>query len=266
MSKVIRFEDTYGMYSAYVAMHRLENELMDLNDSTFYAPSIDAFLMPGLGVDGCFRVYKNLSKMIGFGNIDKIVTVMDIDGANNNGVNSLDSKICSKCLSRFESKVLAIDGNVQFSYVPTIFASETVMLYQHLKREGESFCIENLVHSVNTWKFHSLILAIVNGFEHISEVKNTEKYINIHSMTKAFKEALRLRCTRNDVLIRFMLDKSYEGVNLNKMVSIVDSEYNAFQSRKANVVKFSVQGVEVDNHTLLFKIKDKFRNFPKGYK
>lgn len=265
MNYLLRFEDTYGMYDLYRALHNIGESNIIIKNDISYNRHKNLVMESGLGSNGCFKLKADGRQLLVDENIGTIVIIVDLDADNNNGSCTLDPKSALNKCSKFTSLVNSVNQNIKIRYVPTVFAAETVMLYQYLTRDADKFVIEDIVHPVNTWKFHIIMVAMLAGFDKIMDAKKIRNYCAPSIIRKAFIESYKLNLTRNKPVIDFMLNRS-PGLTEIEFLNFLTDEYNNFSIRKANKIDFRLLGVEVDSHTSLYQRKKDFPFFPKAYR
>lgn len=267
MSYLVRFEDKYGMYDLFCMLNGIDMSNSKVRtDKTIYNEHKNLYIESSLSNTNCFKVLAETALLLSTKNITDIIVVVDLDASNNDGTTTLMPKHAVDNCRRFRDSVNKINSNIRIHYVPTVFASETLMLYQFFRKGiSEHFVIEDIVHPINTWNFHLLMVAILIECNKLKQAKCVRDYCNTGIIRKAFKNALATGDTRNMILINFMLRKS-NGVSEQEFINIIAMEYNGFANRKKNVVQFNLAGVPIDSHTSLFRIRSKFEHFPKGYR
>lgn len=77
------------------------------------------------------------------------------------------------------------------------------MLYQYLTRDADKFVIEDIVHPINTWKFQSIMLAILSASNHVMDTKKMHEYCVPNTLARNLEEAYKLGETRNISIIDF---------------------------------------------------------------
>jgi hypothetical protein len=261
---LIRFEDTYGVCDLFCARLGIpyipEKEWHDIVKVT---DSI--YISSGLGTKGCFRRSADGFRDIVEAAPDVILTVFDLDSGVD-GRHTMSGANFLNRAKRFESDVKGVLPNATMMYIPTVYAAETVMLYQYRKSLGIQGSIEELVHNRNTWTFQSTILAIFNKCDSLHLSKKMRDYIDISTLMESLDECLKANLTLNGPVLRFLRDIYLSGLTLNQTVMFLDVAASVFNYYLDTSVKLTVAGVELDTNTSLYSIKDKFEFFPKRLK
>lgn len=261
----IRFEDLYGVYSIYTKLNRVQDIKLRAGKINYNYLNSDVTLVCGLGAN-CKKCTKDEEKAIVKFNPDYIITVIDLDASQNNGTCTLSHKEALKHFTNLENRLRKHNSLIEFRYVPTIFAAETIMLYQYFTRKDkEHFCIEDIVHPINTWKFQSIMLAILSASNHVMDTKKMHEYCVPNTLARNLEEAYKLGETRNISIIDFLLHNKI-GLELTDFITVLKDEELNFSARKARKVDFTIQGIPVDSHTSLFARKHEFKNFPASYR
>lgn len=261
----MRFEDTYGMADVFSAVMGIPyfsiaeiKKLIKVND--------DIFMIFGLSNTDCLSVKRGELNIIDQYKPENIITIMDLDKENNDGTGILSYDTVKINLRESERKMKMMSPNSKISYIPTVYASETIMLYQYLMRTENDFCIEEIVHPKNTWIFHAVIIAIMANLEKLSDVKKVRNYLTIDRLLNAFQDTLDDFRTENIELMNFMLDREYNGNDLDSFLRRIEELDSLFKKCMCIPVSFNVCGVSVNSNDNLFAKKTLFSNFPKSFR
>lgn len=262
---LIRFEDTYGIADLY-CFSACENffdikdakKLISINDTTS--------IIFGLSNAGCLCIKRKELYIIEKFKPEYVITVMDLDKDNNDGTGILPLKTAKINLSETERKIKEISPNSKLRYIPTIYASETIMLYQYLKKPDKDFCIEEIVHCNNTWLFHSVIIAIFAHLEKLSDAKKVRNYLEIDKLLKEFQNTLKHYHTENKEIIRFILDRTYTGIELIQFLEKIKNIDQIFKKYIHVALPFEICGISVTSNDNLFSKKELFPHFPSSYR
>lgn len=264
MKYLIIFEDTYGMADLY----RLENGInlpknsVEKNDRELISINNDISIIFGVSNRACISVDNKIVDIIEVGKPDNVIIIMDLDKGQNDGSSILDYKKVKAKLLNSEKKIKLAYNECNVSYIPTIYASETIMLYQYIKRTKYNFCIETLVHKYNTWRFHTLMIAIIERMTSEDAVKNVRNYIKLDVLNKSFETTLDKYITENRELIEFMLGRRKIGISLDNFINKLKHMEEVFNTYKDKNIAFYLDGVEVSTNERLYDKRHMFKSFP----
>lgn len=264
MKYLILFEDTYGMADLYRLENglKLEKESVEKDVWKLIKINNEISIMFGLSNSTCINIDNKILDIIDDNKPENVVIVMDLDKGQNDGSGILDYKKVKIKLIRSEKKVHELHKDCIISYIPTIYASETIMLYQYIKRIRGDLCIEVLVHKYNTWRFHLLIIAILEGMGTEDSVKIVRNYANLEILNKSFNDTLDKYPTENREIIEFMLRQRVIGLSLDKFIDKLKHIDEIFNKYKNEDLRFILDGVEISTNERLFDKRNVFKSFP----
>lgn len=260
----MRFEDTYGLCDLFCAIRGLEF-LRDTSQVSPVQVSESVYVVNGLGNRGCFSASAYYVAAIESIHPDLILTVFDLDSGVNHREIMSSSTFASRA-SRFESGVKKYLPDVKFEYIPTVYAAETIMLYQFMRDLKLTGAIEELVHNSNTWSFQALILAIFNRCDKVADAKVMRNYINTGVLLDNMRMCINTCLTLNGPILRFLLGSDFSGLTLNQTVIFLDTMLSVFKYYLDKPIRLTVDGVELDTNTAPYSMRDQFKFFPKRLK
>lgn len=252
MKFYIRCEDTYGIADILCAMYGRGldnvNDYVDLNE--------DMTLHRSVSVQGCLNPsHLERAKMFS-GEYTDIVTVFDCDSSRD--LPLLESDDVMSLLDCEEEANLI---GVRMHYIPTVFAAETIMLYQYSDRFKCKTSIDSLVVD-DVFRFHLVLLAILSESEPARKAKVLRNYLDADKLLQNLQsEAVEY----NKMLIDYLSGKSY-GYDFSNLVEFLEKINSDFQHLKDLDQEYTVDDLKLNTKDKLYDKRQLFKFFPKTFK
>ena len=236
MRYYFRCEDKYGVAS-------LVKSVLDKSD-------LEYMLTDDLGICDCLRFTYREVEIVDCYKPDLIVNICDVDSPGHRAI--LGDDEASELLHKY-NKVCKI---------PTVFAAETIMLYQFLNRLHVEDTIDQLVHKKNTAKLHLTLLAILCGAEKLSDVKKVDEYLDIEKL----RAALRGNVKYNNCLEELLCSLSVSGLEESSYLQFLRDLNTAYKKLLNVEKKYTVDDVELTTFENLYDKRSLFKTFPRRFK
>lgn len=265
MKYLVRFEDTYGVSDIFCSKYK--GAYFDISERrTLQYVTDNLSIIFGISNTDCLNIKGAELSIIHDTQPEYVIIVLDLDKENNDGSGIISEETLRTNLFKTEEKIRKVAPTSKVLYIPVVYSCETVMLYQYLVRYNKLFCVETLVHKVNTWQFHAIMLAILAHCEKVRDVKSVRNYLDLHRLITSFETTIDGCPTENREVMDLILDIDGAGITLERLIEKVRHVQVIFNKFKQEPIPFDLCGVLVNSNDNLYSIRSSFPSFPKGYK
>lgn len=221
MSLLIRFEDTYGMFTMYSHLKNIGESLEVIHCNFYYAKSIDTYIEIGLNNTGVLTITrKGVLKYSSLG-INKIIMVFDMDSDKSNNLLVSSEDVYDKLRKTID----AVNDTISIVLIPVVYTAETIALYQNCNLNQP---LTELVNKENTKILHVNLLKLTFNLSFKNTVKKFD-FINYKTLREKL-EYYRSIDKLNRVAINFLLDYDYVGYNCKEIIEFLD-KLNIYYNR-----------------------------------
>jgi hypothetical protein len=237
MKTLIVFEDTYGIADIYKAIKGIVVDSIDIvsvDDSTDIITGYKNINSISL----CGKIKNEINKY------DLIVSVFDVDKLGGKNKNVIASKTeFSKLASRNK-------GVFTHLYMPIVYNSETVMLYQYLISCG-SMDVVDIVNQNDTFEFQSKVLSEIINLNRqdksVLSVKKVRNYLDINKL----KIGLRVGSNINRFFKNWILNDCCIDESLFAAKEVVEKVLDEVQDNLDYQLSRNLSSVSVSNKYLI---------------
>lgn len=208
MRRLIRFEDAYGLADLVCLVQQLgyagliadkdKNNLNGIN-TIILSEKDETYIECGVSFPAILTLKDEWIANIIQYQIDELIIVFDMDAADGTGEIISSTKL-EEFVTKIERNLKKQNLDICVRYVPAVWAAETFAMYvllqdYKIKKKTEEFVEPTeLVHKLNTPKFHAKIVGEILKHRGISErTKHLRKYISnneiaVQGLEKALKQ------------------------------------------------------------------------------
>lgn len=259
MRLLIRFEDTYGMYSIFSKIRNLRLDNPTARD--YLRVGDDLYVQYGLSCTKSLDINLPTAFDIAERGIDKIIIIFDLDNENGDKSKLMSKEYITRAVINSERSFISLGYTIDIRFMPVVYSAETIALYQYLTDKGKYLDVESLVHVVNTNEFQLLLLNLLNiQNKDFSKTNVFEKYLDCNTLLYKIKANLESgRLNINKELLLWLLSGcglDYAFKNKKETVDFVELVTQKFQEYKYDNIKLTVCSDIISNTMSLTQLKE----------
>lgn len=249
MASLIRFEDTYGLADIFKATHNIEEDFTDL---TLYKLTDNLYIEIGTGIPECHTPNRDSIAEYKAHNIDRIISVFDMDDIKSSNKRILSKEDMQKQLTKSKRYMTDLKYDIKWEFIPVVYSAETIMLYQFITDANPETDIENLVHPYNVNAFYLDLLARVLCYKNPKRAKHVHKYLNLDKLKSKIRMSLVARPVNiNKKLLEWILedcpvDKQF--MIEEELLQFLDEVLELFNKAKQHSIDFKVGTEQMCSH------------------
>ena len=244
MKSYYRFEDKFG---SYVVFKQLSQYVSSVN--------IDEVSMidTGLTCNGCFDIGEEKVRRIVKESVDRIICVFDMDSGGRQDVIISEDFMKEEMIS-FESSLRKHGYSGRVEYIPTIYSTETIILYQFVDQLC-GFAPEMIVGRHDVIGAIKYIVIMCAKLKRNNLVKNFTRFIEIEKLWENYNKvglknglnATYFKVASNPVNIGLTMKEALHKRKLAEQLVVSLQEQETLLQFGSNKVTMLEQNVELNN-------------------